>query len=91
MTFTWVVGKLILCKGSGWNWLKIVSSDSLGVSGVAPSCSANRWMNANGKLDTSQYTRVYPKVPGLAAWSQNCKWYSSLPLDAVVSLFCESV
>jgi hypothetical protein len=34
---------------------------------------------------------VYPKVSGLAAWSENCKWYSSLPLDAVVSLFCEPV
>jgi hypothetical protein len=34
--------------------------------------------------------RVYPKVSGLAAWSENCKWYSSLPLDAVVSLFCVS-
>jgi hypothetical protein len=38
-----------------------------------------------------EHTRVYPKVPGLAAWSENCKWYSSLPLGAVVSLFCESV
>jgi hypothetical protein len=36
-------------------------------------------------------TRVYPKVSGLAALSDNCKWYSSLSLDAVVSLFCESV
>jgi hypothetical protein len=36
-------------------------------------------------------TRVYAKVSGLAAWSENCKWYSSLPLDAVLSLFCESV
>jgi hypothetical protein len=35
--------------------------------------------------------RVYPKVSGLAAWSENCKWYSFLPLGAVVSLFCESV
>jgi hypothetical protein len=34
--------------------------------------------------------RVYPKVSGLAAWRENCKWCSSLPLDAVVSLFCES-
>jgi hypothetical protein len=32
-----------------------------------------------------------PKVSGLAAWSENCKWYSSLPLGTVVSLFCESV
>jgi len=23
---------------------------------------------------------AYPKVSGLAAWSENCKWYSSLPL-----------
>jgi hypothetical protein len=37
------------------------------------------------------YTRVYPKVSGLAAWSENCKWYSSLPQGADVSLFCESV
>jgi hypothetical protein len=34
---------------------------------------------------------MYPKVSGLAACSENCKWYSSLPLGAVVSLFCESV
>jgi hypothetical protein len=36
-------------------------------------------------------TKVYPKVSGQAAWSENCKWYSSLPLCAVISLFCESV
>jgi hypothetical protein len=35
--------------------------------------------------------KVYPKVSGLAAWSENCKQYKSLPLHAVVSLFCESV
>jgi len=34
---------------------------------------------------------MYPKVSGLAAWSENCKWYSSLSLGAVVLLFCESV
>jgi hypothetical protein len=32
---------------------------------------------------------MYPKVSGLAAWSENCKWYSSLALGAVVSLSCE--
>jgi hypothetical protein len=42
----------------------------------------------NGLLDD---TGVYPKVSELAAWSEYCKWYSSLPLGAVVSLFCESV
>jgi len=32
-----------------------------------------------------RYMRVYPKVPGLAAaWSENCKWYSCLPLGAIV-------
>jgi hypothetical protein len=39
----------------------------------------------------AHYTRVYKKVSGLAAWRENCKWYSSLPLGAVVSLFYESV
>jgi hypothetical protein len=37
-----------------------------------------------------KHTRVYPKVSGLAAWSHDGKWYSSLPLGAVVSLFYES-
>jgi len=36
-------------------------------------------------------TRVYQKVSGLAVWSENCKVHSSLPRDAVVSLFCEWV
>jgi hypothetical protein len=40
---------------------------------------------------TQTHTRMYPKVFGLDAWSENCKWYSSLPLSAVVSLFYESV
>jgi hypothetical protein len=26
---------------------------------------------------------VYPKVSGLVTWSENCKWYSSLPLGTV--------
>jgi len=34
---------------------------------------------------------VYPKVSELVAWSENFKWYSSLPLGAVVALLCESV
>jgi hypothetical protein len=37
------------------------------------------------------YTWVYPKVSGLTAWSENYEWYSSLPLGAAVSIFCESV
>jgi hypothetical protein len=36
-------------------------------------------------------TKVYPKVFGLATWSDDCKWYSSLPLGAVGSLFYESI
>jgi hypothetical protein len=36
-------------------------------------------------------TRMFPKVYSLAACSKNCKWYSFLPLGAIVSLFCESV
>jgi hypothetical protein len=41
--------------------------------------------------DRMSYTRVNPKISEMAAWSKNSKWYSSLPLDAVVSLFYESV
>jgi hypothetical protein len=37
------------------------------------------------------YMTVYPEVSGLAAWSENCKWYSSLALGAVVLIFYESV
>jgi hypothetical protein len=43
-----------------------------------------------GVLGRQGYTRLYPKVSGLAAWSEIFKWYSSLPLGAVVSLFSES-
>jgi hypothetical protein len=50
--------------------------------------------NRDGKgkvlIHEVQHARVYLKVSGLAAWSDNCKCYSSLPLGAVVSLFCES-
>jgi len=31
------------------------------------------------------YTRGYSKVSGLATRSENCKWYSSMLLGAVVS------
>jgi hypothetical protein len=58
------------------------------------------WTNPFLVLDSSREQHTYnrdslctrenPKVSGLAAWSENCKWYSSLPLDAVVSSFCES-
>jgi hypothetical protein len=44
-----------------------------------------------GWMHLAKYTRVCPKVSGLAAWSKNCKWYSSVPLDAIASLFYESV
>jgi hypothetical protein len=50
------------------------------------------WCRKNNLNDTKNIcTRVYPKVSGLAAWSENCKWYSSLPLGAVVSLLCVSL
>jgi hypothetical protein len=47
--------------------------------------------NNNNKNKKKRHTRVYPKVFGLATCSENCKRYSSLPLGAVVSIFCESV
>jgi len=50
-------------------------------------CHVLSWRTFNCKA----YARVNPKVSVLAASDENCKWYSSLPLDAVVSLFCESI
>jgi len=43
------------------------------------------------QLYNTDYTMAYPKVSGMNACSENCKWYSSLPLGAVVSLISESV
>jgi hypothetical protein len=64
------------------------------ISGITQKDKANHQTDAAVKKsedDQAQSMRVYPKVSGLAAWSENCKWYSSLPLCAVVSLFCELV
>jgi hypothetical protein len=43
------------------------------------------------KDKTCLHIRVYPKVSELVGWSENGKWYSSLPLGVVISLFYESV
>jgi hypothetical protein len=43
------------------------------------------------ETSAAERSRECPKVSGLAAWSEKRKWYSSLPLGAVVSLFCESI
>jgi hypothetical protein len=44
-------------------------------------------LNSSVDIILERHTMVYPKVSGLAAGSENCKWYSSLTLGAVVSLF----
>jgi len=42
---------------------------------------SNTWHHSNQNFSSYRpYTRVYSKVSGLAAWSDNCEWYSSLPL-----------
>jgi hypothetical protein len=55
------------------------------------SCSRFRNVEFCFVISHTLNTMVYPIVSGLAAWSENCKCYSSLPLGAVVSLFWESV
>jgi hypothetical protein len=51
----------------------------------------HRWED-NIKIDLKEiYYEGEYKISGLAAWSENCKWYRSLPLGAVVSPFCGSV
>jgi hypothetical protein len=34
------------------------------------------------------HTMVYIKLSGLAAWSENCNWYSCMPTNEIVSQFC---
>jgi hypothetical protein len=55
--------------------------------------SSQKINNSSTKINnlTEMFTGMYPKVSGLAARSENCKLYSSIPLSAVLSLFCESV
>jgi len=50
-----------------------------------------RWEAFELDYISFSHTRVYPTVSGLAACSKNWKWYSSLPLGAIVLLLCESV
>jgi hypothetical protein len=39
----WILGKYVVRRGGGWNWLQIVSNGRLfGISGVEPSGSATR-------------------------------------------------
>jgi hypothetical protein len=61
-----------------------------GPSGLSAWCH-EVYLNVGAWRRRCRDTRVYPKVSRLAAWSENCIWYSSLLLSAVVSLFCESV
>jgi len=53
-------------------------------------CNCTNFDGRKFIMSEIKFTGEYPKVSGLAPWSENCKWYSSLPLGAVVSLFCES-
>jgi hypothetical protein len=76
---------------NGFNWLRWGLSEY--VSELSSSISAKflDQLGINTSRNTLQHTRMYPKVSGLAAWSENYKYYSSLPVGAVESLFCESV
>jgi hypothetical protein len=53
-------------------------------------CSMKQKMRLNDNWGSSFSTKVYPKVSGLTSCRENCKWCGSLPLGAVVSLFCWS-
>jgi hypothetical protein len=79
----------------GWTsstpWYKIFIQNFAWISSKEETTlkTRRRWGN-KFKMDAKD-KRVYPKVSGLGAWSENCKWYSSLPISAVVSLFSELV
>jgi hypothetical protein len=70
--------------------LVILHSDAL-IYGIYLGSEATLHTHTKQEIKLVFHTRMYPKVAGLAAWSENCKWYSCLPLCAVVSLFCDSM
>jgi hypothetical protein len=72
-------------------WRKKKAQGRLIVHGFDAEPAAMRKALGDSDSHPELDTRVYPKVFGLAAWSENCKLYSCLPLGAIVSLFFESV
>jgi hypothetical protein len=93
-------GCLLLIYWWIWFWLVSIAPKFLDFCHIFErfiSCHLHNLLNRTRTTDdahrTETYcnTRAYPKVSGLAAWSENCKWHSFLPLGAVVSLFCGSV
>jgi hypothetical protein len=50
---------------------------------VWKTCINEQVLHVNRANYQRYYKSLYRKVSGLAAWSENCKWYSSLTLDAV--------
>jgi hypothetical protein len=79
------------CHKSEGHGLNLHPSEGLKSPGSLPVFKLLLALVAIVRVDVPKDTRVYQKVSGLAAWSENCKWYSSLSLGAVVSLFFESV
>jgi hypothetical protein len=75
VTYKYLVPRLIICK--------VFLHSPTYIRGVV--------LRNRGIFLFTSRRRVYPKVSGLAAWSENCKWYGFLPLGAVVALFYESV
>jgi hypothetical protein len=63
---------------------RIDGIDCVGVW-VNPSC------NPSGSGEQKIVYEEYSKVSGFVDWNENRKWYSSLTLDAALSLFYESV
>jgi hypothetical protein len=57
------------------------------MKGFAVSESCRYFLHRHLKTLRFLYAMMYPKVSGLAALSENWKWYGSLSLSAVVSLF----
>jgi hypothetical protein len=65
----------------------LIRRENTGDNGQAETCMQNKFINeVSVAMNCNKNTRVYPKVSGLAAWNENCKWYSTLQLGEVVSL-----
>jgi hypothetical protein len=57
----------------------------------APAGTRTPYLTARSPALYHRTTRVYPKVSGLAAWSENCKWYSSATRCSCIAILWVSL
>jgi hypothetical protein len=82
--------------GTRWRWVVSFTPRPIYPEGNSPLMLAKLLLKSHTSFASTTLSRttdyvststVYPKVLELAAWSENCKWYSSLPLGELYRYF----